>query len=242
MAIKREDSKGPNFSNRPLARRLWIERVGAIGLAVLLLGGYSLLFPQEAARSVSLEGISVFLSVFVLDRLNYLRVRLSLQEQLVRDARSRSNSRAIDAVETLGRERWLRKSDPAQSQLLRGANLRKARLDDADFEDASLAETDFTDSSLRNVMFKAADLRKARFLFADLRGANLSESDLSGANLESANLQNANLQQAVFDENTILPDNTVWYPGMNLARYTNPHNPDYYNPCDSRKIPWYCDK
>lgn len=63
------------------------------------------------------------------------------------------------------------------------ANLREAKLREADLSGANLRGADLREANLSGANLLGADLREA-----NLRGANLSESDLSGVDLTGANL------------------------------------------------------
>ena len=89
---------------------------------------------------------------------------------------------------------------------LRGANLRGADLSRADLSDANLSDAnlrgadlsraDLSDANLRGANLRGANLSRADLSDANLRGANLSRADLSDANLSRANLSDANLSRA----------------------------------------------
>lgn len=84
---------------------------------------------------------------------------------------------------------------------LEGADLWKANLQEADLEGAILFEANLAEANLRRAILFGADLeeadfRKADLQEADLEAANLRGADLRGANLRRAVLFRANLQQA----------------------------------------------
>ena len=99
----------------------------------LLLGLFGLIessFPDSLKRLFAVA-FEVFLgagvTILFIDRLNAYRNRKDLQRRLIREAGSRSHDVAISAVEWMDREGWLTGEDG----LLKGANLREARLKDA---------------------------------------------------------------------------------------------------------------
>lgn len=69
--------------------------------------GYDINVWTEALGVAAGAGVTVFM----LDRMNTRRERLSLQRRLIREAGSRSNDIAISAVEWLRAEGWLKGTD-----------------------------------------------------------------------------------------------------------------------------------
>ena len=101
---------------------------------------------------------------------------------------SLSNDFALDAVRRARSEGWLTQG------LMRGRDLRKAKLQFADLSGADL----------RNIDLRFADLRGASLSHADLRGAiltgaNLCDADLRWSNLNHAQARWADLQGARVD-------------------------------------------
>ncbi len=108
------------------------------------------------------------------------------------------------------------------SDLLRGADLRKANLSRANLEEVNLSGANLEEANLSEADLRGADLSDAELVGADLRGAkiddttkinskwrlvweivnqgaegrDLSGADLVGANLSGANLSGANLSEA----------------------------------------------
>lgn len=86
------------------------------------------------------------------------------------------------------------------------------------------------DGSLRYKDFRGADLRNA-----DLRGADLRDTVLAGAKMQGVHLWEASLEGAIisddsFNENTTLPDGDKWTPDIDMGRYTDPSDADFYSP------------
>jgi hypothetical protein len=79
---------------------------------------------------------------------------------------------------------------------LRGANLNAAQMHHSDLQGADLTGTDMRSADLRGSSLVGASLEKARLDRADLRGANLTE----------ANLRDASLEGAVYDDETVWPE------------------------------------
>jgi uncharacterized protein YjbI with pentapeptide repeats len=93
----------------------------------------------------------------------------------------------------------------------------------ADLSGANLQEANLYDANLEGVNLSGANLRGANLPDANLEGANLE-----GAILQGARLENAQLTNALFDESTILPDTTNWAPDIDLTRYTNTSQPNFW--------------
>lgn len=138
---------------------------------------------------------------------------------------------------------------------LRQASLQGAKLSDGTFEgtnfhEADLRQTDLQEAALDEADCRGADLTGANLRYAalestNLEGAFLDHVDLRGAYLLNANLKNATLfgvtlgwgvrcedsitfPPAIFDEETTLPDGTMWTSTTDMHRFTDPNHPDYY--------------
>ena len=79
---------------------------------------------------------------------------------------------------------------------LENANLRGARLWDADFTNAKLRDADLNGAHMSDTKFVAAELWDAILSDADLMGANFEGADLWDAILSDANMTNATLSNA----------------------------------------------
>lgn len=131
------------------------------------------------------EIIGILITVFLIDRLRSLSERNRYRRNLIRQARSKSNPIAIDAIEIIRDEKWL---DEKSIRLLEGknlsgaalnyANLRKAYLNRTVLSHSTLEETDMRDSILTDVQFNGASLIRTRFSGANLAGASFIESSL----------------------------------------------------------------
>ncbi len=119
------------------------------------------------------------------------------------------------AIKDLRRHGWLGNGS------LRGANLASIDLQSIDLHKADLQE----------VVLRETNLLKAKLGQADLRGA-----DLSGTNLKKANLDGA-----IFNEQTILPDNTQWTSETDMTCFTNPQHPHFWRPTPDHqgRLPWW---
>ena len=139
---------------------------------------------------------SIGLTVFILDRMSERRESIRQQEQLkrdlVRDAGSRVNQTAVNAVEQLRHKGWLTGDD----SLLIGVNLYKASLEGAPLTEANLSYTNLERADLRNARMAAADLVEVHLVSAVLNGADLSWTNLQGAHVYAASLKDADLRNA----------------------------------------------
>jgi uncharacterized protein YjbI with pentapeptide repeats len=115
---------------------------------------------------------------------------------------------------------------------LQGADLTHADLQKADLTGANLQGVSLWEANLQEANLWEANLQKADAQGANLRGVSLWKAHLQGANLWEANLQEANLEHAHFDEDTILPDESNWMPGIDIARFTNPGHPEFWRSDD----------
>lgn len=188
------------------------------------------------------EGLSIAVTVVILDRLADRRTRRQreqdLKVRLVREARSNVNDVARQAINELWEHGWLSGHDG----LLRGTDFYRANLQGAILGLANLQGTQLVEANLQGADLVYANLQGARLGEANLQGANLRGANLQGANLVYANLQGAdllraNLEHALilppgstdvlgndyrtkFDENTILPDGTTWTPDTDWTRFS----------------------
>lgn len=155
-----------------------------------------------------------------------------LQEDLIFEMSSPTNSFAIQAVRRLAREGWLTDGTLNGADIADG-NLQDARLNGAQMIGANLSDTDLTGAFLTNAilvdgLLDDTILFDALLLRVDLENADLSGADLREAYLLAANLKDANLNTALFNEGTTLPNGQSWTPETDLARFTDPNHPDYW--------------
>lgn len=123
------------------------------------------------------------------------------------------------------------------------AKLQDSCLNDSNFARVFFYQTVFTSSYLRRVNFDSAYMQAANLSstkcvdaiftdtyleFAGFNSANLSGADFSGANLSQANLAWADLTDAIFNEETILPDRTHWSEDVDMDRFTDPDHNDFF--------------
>lgn len=189
-----------------------------IVLIVVWLGAN--LFQAESGYWTNLftEGISIGITVLILDRLNEFRAEQQLKRRLIREAGSQSNETAKAAIDWMWHEGWL----DGDESLLIGSNLSRANLSDAilrhanlsqarmpngnmvraNLDGANLAGADmnhgkFTQATLRSTCLKGANLQYADMNQTTMIQVDLSECDLWQAELNKANLFEAKLEKAV---------------------------------------------
>lgn len=155
-----------------------------------------------------------------------------LQEDLVFQMSSPTNSFAIQAVRRLDREGWLTDGTLNRADLANG-DLSNARLNGAqmiavNLTDANLSNAFLTNAILVDAMLDDANLNNTFLLRADLENVDFGDADLSSAYLLAANLKDADLSSAGFDESTTLPDGARWTAEEDLARFTDPDHPNYW--------------
>jgi hypothetical protein len=98
--------------------------------------------------------------------------------------------------------------------------------------DGSLQKVDLHIADLSTADLSRADLRRANLLRANLQGADLSEANLQGADLRLTDLQGSCLARAILDKYTRLPNGSGWTQRHDLARFTDPHHPNFWRSDD----------
>jgi hypothetical protein len=205
-----------------------------VGLLFCLLTQLSILNLPELLKDLLPEAAGIFVTITVIDQLNRRRDTQNaikqLQEQLVRDASSRVNDVANNAVHQLRKRGWLEGDNGLLSRAnlswanLQEANLRFANLQGVNLGMANLHRAYLRIANLHRAYLGGADLQGAYLRETNLQGAKLVEANLHGADLQKANLQGADLFMAKFNEDTILPDGTNWTPDTDMTRFTQPDN------------------
>lgn len=218
-----------DWRTQPLSDREKL-MLAIIGTLVLIVGGFfwfgdgvGIFGTGERLGYVTnlfTEGIGMFLTVVALGIWQNNRDRETLRRRLLRKVTSRSQAVAVDAVDDLRYYGWL--------HLLKGADLYRANLGGADFYHVDLSGADLGRVNFQN----------ARLSEANLSRVSLRRTDLSGARMRSANLVGADLRDAIFDETTVLPDYSTWTPQTDMARFTDPNHPDFWQP-DRSEPPVY---
>ncbi|MDX1993976.1 MAG: pentapeptide repeat-containing protein [bacterium] len=216
--------------------RAFYQLFGGAVLILIGIGIGAVLFSSDGGYTTNLytEGISVALTIFVLNimaerRENRRRIE-ELKAQLVREAGSRVNDVALNAVEEIAAGGWLEGENSILQHVrlrhanlenirlvdtianLTGVNLYRANLKNAHLAQAIITRADLESANLQSARLWSSDLSGANLTNADLRLANLSGANLKGAKLTGAKLAHANIAGAQFDHNTTLPDGSKWTP------------------------------
>lgn len=153
------------------------------------------------------EAIGITFTVLILDRVYEKREISRLKKRLIREARSQSNETAKVAIDWMHEENWiagdhgLLRGAQLRNAKLKGANLRFSNLAGADLFSADLQQADLFNAQLQRSKLRRANLEGARLPSAnlndaDLREVNLRDVDLLSAELENADLFNANMEGA----------------------------------------------
>jgi uncharacterized protein YjbI with pentapeptide repeats len=207
--------------------------------------------------NVTSELLGIAVTVLIIDSLNRRREQRTEEQRerddLIRQFGSRVNEAAVRASEMLRARGWLLDGTLQERDLrsanLEGAKLWKSDLQGADLQWATLNKANLNGASLIGASLVQASLIAARLNGADLRGANCTEArlyrvqargarcadaDFTGAHLENARLYDADLRgaklsAALFDGDTVLPDGTRWTPETDLARFTDPAHPAFFD-------------
>ncbi len=126
---------------------------------------------------------------------------------------------------------------------LEKAYLYQANLANAYFVNTKLAGADLVSANLAGAHLYQADLTGAYLEHANLAGANLENAVLGGADLENANLRGVNLENVQFDEMTTLPDSSNWASYTDMARFTDPNHPEFWQPKPDTAghLPWWAE-
>jgi len=228
-----------------------VYRIGG-GLILVLIGVWigSLLFADGYATNLYTEMMSIFVTVLVLDRLNEWRNTKQRKEMLVREACSRDNSTALNAIDWLRAEACLTIHD--ETPLLKQTKLSRANLDHAYLYEAHLQHTNLYKANLTD-----ADLSKANVIDSFLHRATLHhtalyETDFRQSVLWDVSLRGAKyIETVICDELTVLPDanplrdedgnhitneaghfiyDKYWTSDTDMTRYTDPAHPDFWEP------------
>jgi hypothetical protein len=275
------DTQPPRVDNEIL--QMWRRDGRLYAIAGFLVG--VMLFPligvinesgeiQRLFENLVPEAVGIFVTVafiYYLDRRrDEKNAEEALKRQLVIDASSVSNEKAIDAVHQLQRRQWLRvfdkecllksenlvkanlKNAPLNWANLQGTNLTRAKLQHAELQHANLQNAFMTGTELQGTKLAAASLKRADLVGAKLQQANLFVANLYGANLFAAHLEGADLRSAYllkvsglegahFDGNTRLPDDTDENPSFWQQGMSFSHFTDPAHP-DFWKPSWVKDE
>ena len=148
------------------------------------------------------EALSIIVTILFIDYLNERRAERLFKQQLIMDAGSKSNDKALDAIHQIERRGWLYgENGLLKARYLRSANLQNANLSHVNLQGSFLADANLQNATLfhTNLSFTnlhQADLFSARLLSATLYSANLSMTNLQNVLLQETNLELAQLGRA----------------------------------------------
>lgn len=165
---------------------------------------------NDFAANIITEAISIAITVLIIESFNRRRSERIQKEELILQMGSSDNGFAREAVRKLRHYKWLIDGS------LQDANLITANLQGAYLVDANLQGT---------------GLRMANLQEAKLWSVNLQGTRLGSANLQDAYLVNAQyIDTAHFDKDTTLPNGDKWHEGYDLAIFTDPEHPNFWEP------------
>ena len=202
---------------------------GLSGVSIFYLLGRFVLPLQGPDEGLFTEIVGILITVLLFGRWIAINDQERYKKSLIRQARSRANSNAIDAIETIREEGWLEEEGISllegrnlSGADLSGVNLRNAYLLGTQFNGkAKLDRADFSGSHLGNAQFIGAQLSETVFVSADLVGADFREATLEKCqfkvNRETYDENDAQLRnnetEAVFERSIL---KSVTFEGMSL--------------------------
>lgn len=206
-----------------------------IGIIALLL---ALLFAktgfdsfQDFLSNMSVELVSIALTILVIDYLNEVRDAKNLKAQLIREMGSSDNGIVERAYRELRARRWTRDLKNAN---LQGANFKGLDIWNAELEGANLSEANFEGANLVNINLEKAYLYRANLagvsIMGWMKGANLNGANLEGAklgltDLQDVSMEGVNLKKAYIDEKALANlDMLAWSTMPNGERYDGRYN------------------
>lgn len=176
--------------------------------------------------NLATEIVGILITVGVIEWFNQRRDENRLKRQLVMDAGSLSNEKALDAIHQLRRNGWLE----GDNGLLKGADLNDANLQGVNLAGANMQQVTLWSANLQNAALWSANLQNATLIGANLHNGALWGANLQGTDLGYVNLEGVGLADAQFDEATILPDGSHWTPDTDLTRFTDPAHLQFWKP------------
>lgn len=146
------------------------------------------------------EFLSIFITVFIIDRRNKARALQERKEEVIVQLGSPYEAIADQALRICWLKEWLYDGSLKGARLLDaklpGADLRHADLQDVNLARADLSRAWLRNSNLRGAILQECNLQGASLVMLDLRGQRMNNAQLQGALLERVNLQGANLGDA----------------------------------------------
>lgn len=152
-------------------------------------------FIADFYANLSVEFISIAITILIIDQLNERSRAKQLKEQLISQMAGADNAIARNAVAELRIHGWLQDGSLRNLSFYQ-ANLQEAPIFAADLEKAGFSRGDLRSARLNWANLRHADLRVANIENGVLIGADLFRADIERANLGGAYLIEANLQEA----------------------------------------------
>jgi uncharacterized protein YjbI with pentapeptide repeats len=115
---------------------------------------------------------------------------------------------------------------------------RNASFENAVFNNTNLTSCGLGGANLKGANFIKANLKHTTFANSDLRSSvfshvTLGMTNFKGSNLTYAKFDSVSWRSRTYDGETrytILPDGTKWNESTDIARFTDPDHPQYWNP------------
>ena len=188
---------------------------GWVGFVLIgLTLGFVLFSGDGFVTNAYTEGISIIITVVIVNRLAIQRETNEARKRLPRQVGSASHAIAIAAVDELRDREWLvgdqgllqsrdlRVANLERADLrranLKGADLRWANLQQATFKNATLSGANLSEANLNGGYMWFTDFRMSVMEKIDLSNAYMYEADLGWSKLHEANLSGAKLVKANF--------------------------------------------
>lgn len=215
----------------------------------------------EISANAFTELLGIFVTVFIIDKMNDIRAKEELKEQIIREMGNRNNSIVLRAIrEAVGhgwltngafRGKWFEFSNMNYGEL-HNADLQGTELNYSKFKKAQLYKANLSNAHMQGANFQDAwmpfiNLQNTWLKDANLQNANLMEADLFNAHIEDANLQNANVTDEQLSKvetlkGTIMPSGVIYngrfnfdYDIININIMIKNHALD--SPADYYKVP-----
>ena len=193
--------------------------IGIIIVLIVIWAGSKYFVTEATSYWMNLltEGVGIAITILVIDRLNEYRRAQERKLELFRQAKSRSNNAALEAVDQilhdglwdtflehyrnnkgLAELSYVRWSGDIE---LRGFNLENVNMWYAHLQNTNLKEANFQNSILfhcylENANLEGANLKNTDLEYNHLENANLEDAHLENARLKYTHLENANLGSA----------------------------------------------
>jgi hypothetical protein len=179
-------------------RNEWLWGLGGfIAGAIVVMAFQKEIISSELLGNLFSEGLGIAFTVVIIDRLYSKREEKhrieELKARLIREARSRDNATATNAIREINELGWLK----GEKSILAGKDFSDANWEEADLSHANLQNTILHHVKLARSELFYAKLTNADLLGASLEGANLFGADIDNIRISGANLQGANIRGAI---------------------------------------------